>query len=65
VYTYAVDRQVQGVQMGPLYDTSDRLSTVARWFLVAALPSQPVIGDNGVESPQDGAEEAIEATVEE
>jgi peptide/nickel transport system substrate-binding protein len=65
VYTYAVDRQVQGVQMGPLYDSSDRLSTVARWFLVAALPSQPVIGDNGVESPQDGAEEAIEATVEE
>jgi peptide/nickel transport system substrate-binding protein len=41
VYTYAIDRQVQGVQMGPLYDTSDRLSTVTRWFLVAALPSQP------------------------
>jgi peptide/nickel transport system substrate-binding protein len=42
VYTYAVDRQVQGVQMGPLYDSSDRLSTVTRWFLVAALPGQPV-----------------------
>jgi peptide/nickel transport system substrate-binding protein len=41
VYTYAIDRQVQGVQMGPLYDSSDRLSTVTRWFLVAALPSQP------------------------
>jgi hypothetical protein len=27
--------------MGPLYDSSDRLSTVTRWFLVAALPSQP------------------------
>jgi peptide/nickel transport system substrate-binding protein len=40
VYTYAIDRQVQGVQMGPLYDSSDRLSTVTRWFLVAALPPQ-------------------------
>jgi peptide/nickel transport system substrate-binding protein len=40
VYTYAIDRQVQGVQMGPLYDSSDRLSTVTRWFLVAALPAQ-------------------------
>jgi peptide/nickel transport system substrate-binding protein len=40
VYTYAIDRQVQGVQMGPLYDNSDRLSTVTRWFLVAALPAQ-------------------------
>jgi len=39
VYTYAVDRQVQGVQMGPLYESSDRLFTVTRWFLVAALPS--------------------------
>jgi peptide/nickel transport system substrate-binding protein len=42
VYTYAIDRQVQGVQMGPLYDSSDRLSTVTRWFLVAALPAQAV-----------------------
>jgi peptide/nickel transport system substrate-binding protein len=42
VYTYAVDRQVQGVQMGPLYDSSDRLSTVTRWFLVAAIPGQSV-----------------------
>jgi peptide/nickel transport system substrate-binding protein len=38
VYSYAVDRQVQGVQMGPLFDTSDRFATVTRWFLVAALP---------------------------
>ncbi len=33
VYTYAVDRQVQGVQMGPLFDGSDRFNTVTEWFL--------------------------------
>jgi peptide/nickel transport system substrate-binding protein len=59
VYTYAVDRQVQGVQMGPLYDTSDRLSTVTRWFLVAALPSQPA-PEEAVEGSEEGFEEAVE-----
>jgi peptide/nickel transport system substrate-binding protein len=40
VYTYAVDRQVQGVQMGPLIDTSDRFSTVTSWFMVAKKSGQ-------------------------
>jgi peptide/nickel transport system substrate-binding protein len=35
VYSYAVDNQVQGVQMGPLFDPSDRLAQVASWFLLA------------------------------
>ena len=35
VYTYAVDKGVQGVTMGPLLDTSDRFATISRWFLVA------------------------------
>ncbi len=35
VYSYAVDAAVQGVTIGPLYDLSDRLSTIASWFLVA------------------------------
>lgn len=35
VYTYGVDVQVRGVQIAPLYDTSDRLATIAEWFLVA------------------------------
>jgi len=35
VYNFAIDRQVQGVQMGPLIDPSDRFATVADWFLVA------------------------------
>ncbi|MCC6260468.1 MAG: peptide ABC transporter substrate-binding protein [Anaerolineales bacterium] len=34
VYTYAVDAQVQGVQVAPLYDTSDRLSSINTWYLV-------------------------------
>lgn len=34
VYTYGVDAQVQGVSMGPLYDSSDRFGTVTDWFLV-------------------------------
>jgi peptide/nickel transport system substrate-binding protein len=54
VYSYAVDRQVQGVQMGPLYDTSDRLSTVTRWFLVAALPSAPT---EAIETEEEQQEE--------
>ena len=34
VYTYAVDRQVQGIRMGPLFDTSDRLAQATEWFLL-------------------------------
>jgi peptide/nickel transport system substrate-binding protein len=33
VYSYAVDQQVQGVRMGPLFDTSDRFVTLLQWFL--------------------------------
>jgi len=34
VYTYGVDSQVQGVQIGPLYEPSDRLNTFASWYLL-------------------------------
>jgi peptide/nickel transport system substrate-binding protein len=34
VYTFAVDSQVQGVQVAPLYDTSDRLAFISEWYLV-------------------------------
>ncbi|RPJ22238.1 MAG: peptide ABC transporter substrate-binding protein [Chloroflexi bacterium] len=34
VYTYAVDSQVQGVQVAALYDPSDRLATFNRWYLI-------------------------------
>ena len=36
VYTYGVDERVQGVTMGPLFDTSDRYATVTDWFLQAS-----------------------------
>lgn len=35
VYNYAVSAQVNGVSVGPLYESSDRLSTLRDWFLVA------------------------------
>ncbi|MGE5373413.1 MAG: MazG nucleotide pyrophosphohydrolase domain-containing protein, partial [Bacteroidota bacterium] len=34
VYSYGVDSQVQGVQVGALYDPSDRLNTFANWYLL-------------------------------
>ncbi len=34
VYSYAVDSQVQGVQIGALYDPSDRLTTFSNWYLL-------------------------------
>ncbi len=34
VYNYAVDAQVHGVQVAPLYDTSDRLAFISNWYLV-------------------------------
>ncbi len=34
VYSYAVDQQVLGVQMPPLFDTSDRFLTFPQWYLV-------------------------------
>lgn len=34
VYSYGVDSQVQGVQVGPLYDPSDRFATFTNWYLL-------------------------------
>jgi peptide/nickel transport system substrate-binding protein len=47
IYTYAVDHQVQGITIGPLYDSSDRFNFVESWYMVAkkasstATPSAP------------------------
>lgn len=35
VYNYAVSAQVQGVSVGPLLQSSDRLANIKEWFLVA------------------------------
>jgi peptide/nickel transport system substrate-binding protein len=34
IYNYAVSNDVQGVTMGPLFDISDRFSTILNWYLV-------------------------------
>lgn len=47
IYTYAIDRNIQGVQVGPLFDPSDRFSNVTAWYLAgmqepanAAVPAE-------------------------
>ncbi|MEK6256962.1 MAG: peptide ABC transporter substrate-binding protein [Chloroflexota bacterium] len=38
VYSYAVDAQVQGVQMGPIFDPSDRFMYINQWALLLRGP---------------------------
>lgn len=40
VYSYAVDAKVQGIQMGPIYDPSDRLDNVKDWYLIVRRGTQ-------------------------
>jgi peptide/nickel transport system substrate-binding protein len=40
VYSYGVDQQVQGVRMGPLFDTSDRFATLPQWYLISKRPAE-------------------------
>ena len=35
VYNFAVDKQVQGVTVGPLFSTSDRFSEITSWYMVS------------------------------
>lgn len=44
VYSYGVDVQVQGVQVAPIYDLSDRLALITEWYLVTrrTLEQTPV-----------------------
>lgn len=47
VYSYGVDVQVQGVQVAPMYDVSDRLALISEWYLVTRRTleeAQPTIG---------------------
>jgi peptide/nickel transport system substrate-binding protein len=55
VYTYAVDGRVQGVTMGPLFDTSDRFATVTSWFLVAKASGQETPVPEGSEPVETSA----------
>jgi peptide/nickel transport system substrate-binding protein len=44
VYSCGVDAQVQGVQVAPMYDVSDRLALITEWYLVTrrTLEQTPV-----------------------
>jgi peptide/nickel transport system substrate-binding protein len=37
VYSYAVDQDVQGVRMGPIFEPSDRLATLPGWYLLSKI----------------------------
>lgn len=44
VYSYGVDSQVQGVQVSPLYDPSDRFASFTSWYLLTRRAlEQPAI----------------------
>ncbi len=36
VYNYAVDKEIQGVRVGPFFDSSDRFANITEWNLVTA-----------------------------
>jgi peptide/nickel transport system substrate-binding protein len=57
VYTYAVDAEVQGVRMGPLYDPSDRLAGANSWYLMARLGTSEITGELITPVPDDDPEE--------
>ena len=44
VYTFAVSNQINGIQIGPLFNTSDRYMTISNWFLVGPQLQNQVIG---------------------
>lgn len=41
VFNYGVNEEIQGVRMGPLFDTSDRFLTIQDWYLVSERNSKP------------------------
>lgn len=43
VYNYAVDDEITGIQIGPLYDPSDRFNSVVNWSLGAPLPVEDLV----------------------
>ncbi|MCD6400727.1 MAG: peptide ABC transporter substrate-binding protein [Anaerolineales bacterium] len=47
MYTYAVDQQVQGVRIGPLFEPSDRFETITKWYFF----SEKVLQVKDTESP--------------
>jgi hypothetical protein len=54
VYTYAVGENVQGVTMGPLFETSDRFATITSWFLNAKRTTNLDTGDGDDSTAAEG-----------
>jgi peptide/nickel transport system substrate-binding protein len=45
VYTFAVSTQVNGIQVGPLFSSSDRFMTISQWFLAVPQVQSQNIGE--------------------
>ncbi|MEX2162014.1 MAG: peptide ABC transporter substrate-binding protein [Anaerolineales bacterium] len=42
VYNYAISNRVQGVAIGPIYQSSDRFISILEWFLVARSAAEEI-----------------------
>jgi len=42
IYNYAINVQIKGVRIGPIYETSDRFMTVNSWYILAERSDQDV-----------------------
>jgi peptide/nickel transport system substrate-binding protein len=40
IYTYAIDSQIQGVSIGPVYEPSDRFTNINSWHMRFRLPTE-------------------------
>lgn len=38
VYNFAISKQIQGVTVGPMFDSSDRFLTVKNWYIIGPRP---------------------------
>jgi len=41
VYTYAVTDDINGVNMGPIFEPSDRFNNVHNWYILSSMESSP------------------------
>lgn len=46
IYNYAIDSQVLGVSMPPMYDISDRFANISSWYMLARRSVNPPPGDD-------------------
>ncbi|NPV56991.1 MAG: peptide ABC transporter substrate-binding protein [Anaerolineae bacterium] len=51
VYNYAIDYQVLGVRMGPLYDANDRFATHLEWFFATRRPESATLAPTVTTAP--------------